>query len=118
MSEWEWLVNGGIAATVLILVVKWLGRTADKLIDKALPLGERYVGSTEKLHDTLKDNMASQQALCQVHSQAIVGHDKQMRAAALEACAMCRAIAEKELPNSAELVGKHCDEIERIIGEA
>jgi hypothetical protein len=31
---------------------------------------------------------------------------------------MCRAIAEKELPNSAPLVARHCDEIERIIGEA
>lgn len=118
MSWWQWLINGGVALVVLIGLGKWLGKTADKIIDKMFPLAERYVGSTEKLHVTLKDNMASQQALCQVHSQAIVGHDQQMRKAALEACAMCRAIAEKELPNSAVLVGKHCDEIERIIREA
>jgi low affinity Fe/Cu permease len=118
MAEWQWLVNGGIAAAVLIVVVKWLGRTGDKLIDKIIPLIERYVGSTESLHNSIDKRIVSQQALCETHNAAIVGHDKQMRAAAREACKLCREVARSELPRSADTIDRHCTEIERIIGEA
>jgi low affinity Fe/Cu permease len=118
MSEWQWVVNGGIAAAVLILVVKWLGKTADKLIDRAIPLGERYVASTEKLHDKLDERMNGQQTLCEQHGEAIVTHDKQMRAAARQACQLCREVARSELPRAAAVIDRHCTEIERIIGEA
>jgi hypothetical protein len=41
-----------------------------------------------------------------------------MKRAANRACEMCRTIAKAEFPNSAAKVSEHCDEIERIIGEA
>ena len=34
------------------------------------------------------------------------------------ACEMCRRVSEKEFPNSASEVARHCDEIEKAIGEA
>lgn len=100
-------VLGAIVAFMILVVWK-----------KVIPWLERYLVSVEKLHDSIGDNMGKQQALCHDHGTTIHSHDKQMRKAAIEACAMCRAIAEKDLPGSAALVGKHCDEIERIIGEA
>lgn len=41
-----------------------------------------------------------------------------LKQVALRACEMCRAVARVECPGSADLVNGHCDEIERIIGEA
>lgn len=91
---------------------KFLGdETKPGLIDK-------WYEDERKRWDALCEGIKSQQVLCDSHGKVIVSHDKQMRAAALEACAMCKAIAEKELPGSAPLVAKHCSEIERIIGEA
>jgi hypothetical protein len=40
------------------------------------------------------------------------------RKALRHACEMCRRVSEKEFPNSAAEVAKHCAEIERVIGEA
>lgn len=40
-----------------------------------------------------------------------------MKQAALTACKMCRSISCREFPHSAEEVGAHCAEIERIIGK-
>ena len=117
MAEWQWLVNGGIAACVLILVVKWLGRTGDKLVDKAIPLLERYVDDTERRYDKLDERINKQQGLCEVHGAAMLGHDTQIRAAARQACQLCRDVARVELPQSAAIVDRHCAEIERIIGE-
>ena len=94
---------------ILVVVVIW---------KKVLPWGDRYLTSVEKLHDSLGEKIGAQQVLCEKHAKVLGNHDHAMREAALEACQMCRAIAEKELPNSAVMVGKHCDEIERIIGEA
>lgn len=92
---------------------------------KAYQLGERYVASTEKLHDTLKESMDNQQALCDSHgklvndtARAIDEHDEAFRSAVRSACEMCRTVSAKEFPGSAAEVDKHCREIERIIGEA
>jgi hypothetical protein len=43
---------------------------------------------------------------------------QRVKRAAMRACEMCRHLTAAEFPNSAEQVAKHCDEIERIIGEA
>lgn len=43
---------------------------------------------------------------------------EKMKLAATRACEMCRTIAHAEFPSSAAQVSQHCDEIERIIGEA
>ena len=39
-----------------------------------------------------------------------------MKRAAIRACEMCRRVAKTEMPDSSDEVGRHCDEIERIIG--
>lgn len=85
---------------------------------KVLPLGDRYLTSVEKLHDSIGENMKAQQGICTSHRQIIMGHDKAARAAAIEACKFCRAFVAKEFPNSAEEADEACDQIERIIGEA
>lgn len=125
MPEWQWIANFGFAAVVLFFVGKWLANTADKLIDRLIPLGERYVISTEALHDTLKENMETQQTLCDTHgtlvkstADAVDKHDDSFRSAVRSACQMCRTVSAKEFPGSAAEVDKHCREIERIIGEA
>jgi hypothetical protein len=105
------LWNQGVATafTGFVLFFVW---------KKVIPWLNGYFDSVNKLHDSIGEKIGTQQALCAKHGTAITSHDTAMRRAAIEACSMCRAIAEKELPNSAEMVGKHCDEIERIIGEA
>lgn len=92
---------------------------------KAYSLGERYVASTEKLHDTLKESMDNQQSLCDQHGKLVSEtvatvrtHDETFRGAVRSACDMCRTVSAKEFPGSASEVDKHCREIERIIGEA
>lgn len=111
MPDWEavtvFVERVGIAGTMLFFVGLFMWR-----------YGQRYIASVEKLHDSLGERMGTQQGLCALHGKRIEGHDVAMRKAALQGCEMCRAVADREFPNSAALVGKHCDEIERIIGEA
>jgi hypothetical protein len=46
-------------------------------------------------------------------------HDLQrVKKSIVHACEMCRTVAQREFPNSAEEVSRHCDEIEKAIGEA
>ena len=92
---------------------------------KAYTLADRYVTSTEKLHDTIKESMNQQQSLCDQHGKAVIAtteaiqsHDDALRVAVRSACEMCRTVSAKEFPGSAAEVDKHCREIERIIGEA
>jgi hypothetical protein len=127
---------------------------------KAYTLGERYVASTEKLHDTLKESDEQQKELCNSHAASLASLDsslaksltvqqcscdhletlvqahsprwaatvevvnvnardlQRVKAAVVQACEMCRVVAEKDFPASAPEVNKHCAEIERIIGEA
>lgn len=71
MTEWQWLINGGIAAALLVIIVKWLGRTGDKLIDRTFPIIERYVSNTERLHEKLDGRIGEQQVLCERHAEAM-----------------------------------------------
>lgn len=126
MPDWalELLRYGPLGA--FALAVCWGGWLALKHGgSKALVLGERYVTSTEKLHDTLKLSTAAQQAQCDQHGKLIVEqrtayqiHDDTFRCAVRSACEMCRTVSAREFPSSAPEVDKHCREIERIIGEA
>jgi hypothetical protein len=84
---------------------------------KVVPLGDRYMTSVEKLHDSIGDHMKEQQRLCDGHGNIIIGHDKAARSAALEACKFCRAFVAKEFPTSTAEANSACDSIERIIGE-
>jgi len=132
VTWWQWLINGSIACVILVIVVKWLVRTGDKLIDRVIPLIERYVLSTESLHMNLDDRIGSQQGLCQQHGAAVSGvgvavtgvrdtldrNNASWQRVAKTMCAGCREVVEREKPACADIVLRHCDEIERIIGEA
>lgn len=116
MPDWvRELLNYGplglFAAGVCWMVYKGLRHGGTKALD----IGERYVASTEKLHDTLRETIDKQQTLCQGHHEILATHDDRMRQAALAACKMCREISQKDLPNSADAVGRHCDQIEQIL---
>lgn len=161
MSEAEWLplVNTSAlsAFAVFVMMAIWrLGRVGGA---KALDLGQRYVASTESLHETLRKSQEKQQELCATHSVAVqevvlvsakqiavaeesrdylrsmannYGGDwkaggaaehnaedlQRVKRAVGVACRLCRDLTAAEFPNSAGRVNEHCDEIERIVGEA
>jgi hypothetical protein len=125
MPDWvsELLRYGPLGA--FALAVCWGGWIALRAGGaKAYTLGERYVASTEKLHDTLKESLDVQQTLCTQHGDSVgkisanvSSHDAAMRSAVRSACSMCRSVAQKEFPDSAVKVDEHTREIERIISE-
>lgn len=143
LAEWHQWANSGALATFAIFVCFVVYRLATQGGKKALEFGERYVISTESLHETLRKTEEQRSQLCERHAQGLetitdvmstnTGHLKRlvelhegpagsdmqrMKRAALQACRMCREISQKEIPNSASEVSRHCDEIERVIGEA
>lgn len=81
-------------------------------------LVDQWYEDERKRWDALCDSVKGQQMLCDQHGRLIGSHAQKMRDAALEACAMCRAIAETEMLKSAPLIAKHCSEIEKILGES
>lgn len=156
LAAWHDWVNSGALAAFAVFVCWVIYRVITHGGVKAFELGERYVRSTESLHDTLQSAEQAREKLCESHAKGLenmtlavaVGNDslkqlvdihrnpdspvmeavqqinegsadvQRFKLAALQACRMCREISQKEIPNSANEVAKHCDEIERVIGEA
>lgn len=134
IAQWrDWINDGFLAAFVLFVfyIIYLIVRHGGK---KALELGERYVKSTENLHDTLKEAEDNRNKLCERHATVLgkvtelvdvnrnhlqIGQTdmQRMKQAAVRACRMCKEISVKELPDSAAEVARHCDEIERVLGE-
>ena len=85
---------------------------------KVLPLGDRYMSSVEKLHDSIGEKMTAQTLVQQSHENALKVHDEGMRNAAQEACDFCRKFVAKEFTNSINEANEAFAKIERIIGEA
>ena len=76
--------------------------------------GNAMLGTLVALHQDTGGNVHD--AIGVIHASA---EDMQrMKRAANRACEMCRTIDKAEFPGSADKVEQHCDEIERIIGEA
>lgn len=158
-SEWLPLVNTSALAAFALFVMSAIWKLGKIGGTKAMELGQRYVTSTEALHETLRQSQQKQHELCTTHATAIqdvvlvsakqIGISEESRdylkslaenygpkwqasgaaqhnAEDLQrvkrvigvACRMCRDIAAKEFPDSSDKVSGHCDEIERIIGEA
>ena len=58
--------------------------------EKAYTLGERYVESTEKLHDTLKESDEQQKKLCEAHATALESLDASIDASLVVQQESCR----------------------------
>lgn len=72
-----------------------------------------YLAHLVKLHEEPGNAIADA-----VEALALDHQDVQrFKKAALQACRMCREISRRELPDSADEVSRHCDEIERLIIE-
>ena len=155
VDKWHDWVNTGALAAFAVFVCWMFSKIITHGGKKAFEFGERYIKSTESLHDTLAQAEEHRSQLCARHASGLESvtseveksnhhlerlvqiHEapdgavtesigaihaasddvQRIKAAALTACQMCREISKAELPNSAEAVGKHCDEIERIIRE-
>jgi hypothetical protein len=68
--------------------------------EKAYTLGERYVQSTEKLHDTLKESNEQQRKLCEDHATALESLDTSIDASLVvqqESCRHLQSIVETGL---------------------
>lgn len=115
MPDWvKELFNYGVLGIIVAgcAIVVW---------KRVLPWADRYIASTELLHEQIAKTMAKQGDLCDGHGEGISSakrhlnrHDSVVRTA----CAMCRDVAAKHYPSACETVNRHCAEIERIIGEA
>lgn len=124
LAQWHDWVNTGALGAFAVFVC-WLG---NRIVTKALTWGERYIKSTESLHDTLQRAEEARNTLCEKHANGIGlvaeaieigGTDlRRMKLVAIQACRMCRDVSRREIPDSAAEVDRHCSEIERIIGEA
>ena len=96
MPEWasELLRYGPLGA--FALAVCWGGWILLKTGGtKAYMLGERYVISTEALHDTLKESDKQQKELCEGHANAVESLDTSMAASLViqqEACQHLRSL--------------------------
>ena len=74
----------------------------------------RQLGRLVEIHEAPAGTVT--QATKQI---SVMQHDIERGKKALRhACEMCRRVSEKEFPNSASEVARHCDEIEKAIGEA
>jgi len=155
VSDWHDWVNTGALAAFAVFVCWMAAKIVTHGGKKAFELGERYIKSTETLHDTLAEAEENRTQLCSRHAEGLehmttevavgnnhlkrlveiheapdgavtesiqaihsANHDVQrIKRAAITACEMCREIVNAELPNSAEAVGRYCDEITKTIGE-
>ena len=92
-----------------------------KLLDQTLQNGQQIAQNGNALLAALvalhEDPGGSVHDAMEIIHETNVDMAKMKRAAS-RACEMCRVIANAEFPNSAAKVSEHCDEIERIIGEA
>ena len=69
--SWHPLLNTGALAAFAVFVLYALWKIGAHGGKKAFELGERYVASTEKLHDTLKESDIKQKELCEGHRQSL-----------------------------------------------
>jgi len=72
-AEWHGYVNDGALAAFAVFIVWALWRAANSVSNKVWPLVNRYVGSTEELHNALKENQDKQHELCMGHQRTING---------------------------------------------
>lgn len=115
MPDWvKELFNYGVLG-IIVVGVAWI------VWFKIIPWMERYIASTELLHEQIAKTMGKQGEMCEEHGEALVNTKKHLGkhdAVVRTACAMCRDVAAKHYPAATEVVNRHCAEIERIIGEA
>lgn len=156
----EHLVNYGVLGVLVAFVLLALWKVGNYAGAKIITYVERYVASTEKLHDTLEESGRQQQSLCNRHADALevlgttltkqeviatqsCAHLEKLVAChnggwaqrinmieqnnrelqrckqlTLKVCEATKSLVQREFPNSAEEISRHCDEIERIINEA
>lgn len=146
MDQWQWLINQGIAVVVVAfiglvlwrvlvgsaktgyqgLLIKWANNLSDRMKDHAAEqtdFGKIRAREHRKELEALMLLVESQAppvgaafiAAKAVHKTAV--DVEQLRSAVLESMKMCRLIA-TQFPEVEQAIDKHCDEIERIIGEA
>lgn len=70
-ATWHQLVNDGALAAFAIFVIWALWRIGSIGGRRMLELGDRYVSTTESLHDALKDADRQQKELCQSHQTTL-----------------------------------------------
>jgi len=70
-AQWHQWVNDAALAAFAVFVCVVFYRIVMHGGRKALEIGERYVGSTEKLHDTLKQAEDSRSKLCERHANGL-----------------------------------------------
>jgi len=71
LSEWHQWVNDGALAAFAVFVCVLVYRIVVHGGNKLLQIGERYVSSTEQLHDTLKDSEDNRSKLCDRHATGL-----------------------------------------------
>jgi len=71
LDVWHEWVNSGALAAFAVFVCWLVSRLATHGGKKALELGERYVRTTENLHDTLRKSDSERTKLCQQHAVAL-----------------------------------------------
>ena len=144
--EWQWVINQGMAVALVVfigfvlwrvlvgtektgyqgLLIKWASGLANSM-------GQHFIDEKERGKEQSVQHCATMSALhLLVESQdtpvgaafiaAKAVHKTaenvvQLRAAMLQATKMCRLVAAK-FPELEQDIDRHCDEIERIIGEA
>lgn len=86
----------------------------------AYMLGERYVLSTERLHDTLKESDEQQKKLCNAHSQAMESLDASLDRSLVvqeESCRHLDKLVQAHSPHWAEnveLVAANAHDLQRV----
>ena len=143
-SEWQWLLNNGIAIAVLVFVgfvmwrvlvgtektgyqgvlVKWAQTLSKRVLDHATEATElgRQREKEHKLEITALNLLVEAQdppVGAAFMSARAVHHTEaevvQLRRALMEFMGACRLIA-SQFPDVKTAIDAHCDEIERLIG--
>jgi hypothetical protein len=70
-ASWYSMANQGALAAFAVAVMYGLWRIVSYGGSRALQLGERYVSSTEVLHEALKESDLKQKELCEGHREAL-----------------------------------------------
>lgn len=87
---------------------------------KAYQLGERYVMSTEKLHDTLKESDQLQKDMCNTHATALKSLDVSLDASLVvqeESCEHLKSLVAAHSPKWAanvERVNENAKDLQRV----
>ena len=87
---------------------------------KAYVLGERYVISTEKLHDTLKESDEQQKKLCNAHATALESLDASLDASLVvqqESCGHLESLVKAHSPqwsSRVEQINENAKDLQRV----